>query len=64
VDHSYQDVINFKAMAAQIKDKADFLQEQYPKLSNKFGTPYLAINLNRLSNQPEKVRISWPTIND
>jgi hypothetical protein len=52
----------FKTMAAQIKDEAEFLREQYPKLSNNFGTPYLADTLNRL--YLEKVRTSWPTIND
>jgi hypothetical protein len=62
VKRSYQGVMNFETMAAQIKDEAEFLREQYPKLSNNFGTPYLADTLNRL--YLEKVRISWPTIND
>jgi hypothetical protein len=62
VNRSYQDVVNFKTMAAQIKDEAEFLREQYPMLSNKFETPYLADILNCL--YLEKVRISWPTIND
>ncbi len=60
VNRSYQDVVNFKTMAAQIKDEAEFLREQYPMLSNKSGTPYLADTLNRL--YLEQVRIAWPTI--
>jgi dynamin 1-like protein len=60
VNRSYQDVVNFKTMAAQIKDEAEFLREQYPMLSNKCGTPYLADTLNRL--YLEQVRIAWPTI--
>jgi dynamin 1-like protein len=54
--------MNFKTMAAQIKDEAEFLREQYPKLSNKCGTPYLADTLNRL--YLEQIRISWPTIRE
>jgi hypothetical protein len=38
VNRSYQNVMNFKTIAAQIKDEDEFLRE----VRNKCGTPYLA----------------------
>jgi hypothetical protein len=66
VNRSYQDVMNFKTMAAQNKDEAELLWEHYPILSNKCGTPYLADTSNRLyleQNQNflahDQTRSSW-----
>lgn len=51
VNRSQQDIMDNTSIQEALKNEAAFLQQRYPTLASRNGTPYLAKTLNRLLMQ-------------
>lgn len=51
VNRSQQDIMDNTSIKEALKNEATFLQQRYPTLASRNGTPYLAKTLNRLLMQ-------------